>query len=77
MLLRTAIAEEKEDGSPLLAAQMYADALSLLVERAKEIGKNDGFFVKIKPILMNYAERARLLADIAVEEEKAMEEARR
>ena len=76
-LLRTAIGEEKEDGSPLLAAQCYTDALTMLVDRAKEIGVNDGFFVKIRPLLLNYAERARLLADIADEEEKAMTEAKK
>ncbi len=70
-LLRTAIGEEKEDGSPLLAAQCYAEALSMLVERARAIGVHDGFFVRIKPILMNYLERARLLADIAADSEKS------
>ncbi len=74
-LLRTAIGEEKEDGSPLLAAQCYAEAVSMLVDRATEIGVNDGFFVKIAPFLREYLERARLLADISIDEEKAMAEA--
>ena len=67
-LLRTANSEENEDGSPMVAAQCYAAALNLLVQRAQAIGRHDAFFVAMRPLLINYLDRARLLADIAVDE---------
>ncbi len=71
-LLRTAIAEETADGSPLLAAQCYADAVTLLLRQARAVGTNDGFFVSVRALLAPYIERARLLADVAVDEEKSL-----
>ncbi len=74
-LIKTAVGEEKENGSILLAAQCYTAASEMLVARTQQLGKNDGFFVSMRARLLEYLERARLLTDIAIDEERAAAEA--
>jgi hypothetical protein len=70
-LIRTAVGEEQNDGNVLVAAQCYTAALELMVAKTKEVGVHDGFFVAMRPRLLEYLERARLLSDIAIDEEAA------
>lgn len=73
-LIKFAVGEETENGSIIDAARAYASACDLLIARTKEVGTNDGFFVAMRPLLQQYLERARLLTDIAIDEEQALKE---